>query len=226
MGEFRISRGKWTMPTNMAVKRARKAQRRKQIVAEKRRTEALNAGLPARVLRAADAPIQHCFLSESVFDIGMGTLILARGATPHRVAFASFLIDVFCLGIKDVMFESAEDDFFEMYVDMMEIGSSLVSVDPSYARKLLRDLAAWSQSIGFAPHRDFAAVERIFGNVSADASDAAFQFGHDGKPLYIPGPDDTAPLIRRRIEHLQKYLGDDGVGFETAGRSTSSRDAA
>jgi hypothetical protein len=41
-----------------------------------------------------------------------------------------------------------------------------------YARKLLRGLAAWSQSIGFAPHRDFAAVEPIFGDVNADASDA------------------------------------------------------
>jgi hypothetical protein len=34
----------------------------------------------------------------------MGTLVLARGATPHHVAMGTFLIDVFSLGIKDVMF--------------------------------------------------------------------------------------------------------------------------
>ena len=45
------------MATNMALKRARKAQRRKQVVAQKRRAEALEASLPARVLRAAGAPI-------------------------------------------------------------------------------------------------------------------------------------------------------------------------
>jgi hypothetical protein len=89
----------------------------------------------------------------------------------------------------------------------------MVSFDPSDSRRLLRDLAAWSQSIGFAPHPDFAAVERIFGDVSPEASDAVFQFGRDGRPVYIPGPNDTAPLIRRRIEQLQKYLGDDGSGF-------------
>jgi hypothetical protein len=93
-----------------------------------------------------------------------------------------------------------------MYMDALGRGSPLISVDPSYARKLLRDLAAWSQSIGFAPHRDFAAVERIFGDVSADASDADFRFGRDGKPVYISGPSDTAPLMRRRIENLQKHL--------------------
>jgi hypothetical protein len=201
---------------NMALKRARKAQRRKQVVAQKRRVDALEASLPARVLRASHAPIQHCFLSESVFEIGMGTLVLARGATHHHVALVSFLIDVFCLGIKDAMFQSVEGEVFERYLEAADDGSPMVPVDPSYARKLLRELAAWSQRIGFVPHRDFTAVEGMFGDVSADASDAVFRFGRDGKPVYIPGPNDTAPLIRRRIEQLQKHLGDGGFDFEVA----------
>jgi hypothetical protein len=206
------------MATNMALKRARKAQRRKQVVTQKRQAEVLEASLPARVLRAADAPIQHCFLTESVFDIGMGTLVLARGVTPYRISFGSFLIDVFCLGIKDVMFESVEREAFEMYMDAISAGSPMVSVESGYARKLLRDLALWSQSIGFAPHPDFAAVERMFGDVSTDASDASFRFGLDGKPVYIPGPNDSPSLIRRRIERLQNYLGNEGFGLEMAAR--------
>jgi hypothetical protein len=204
------------MAMNIALKRARKAQRRKQVVTQKRRADVLETSLPARVLRAAHAPIQHCFLTEAVFDLGMGALVLARGATPHHLALSSFLVDVFCLGIKDVMFESVESEVFEMFMEATDAGSPLVPVDPSDARKLLRDLAAWSQSIGFAPHRDFAAVERIFGDVSVDASDAVFRFGRDGKPVYIPGPNDTAPLIQRRIAQLRKCLGDDGFGFEMA----------
>jgi hypothetical protein len=204
------------MAMNMALKRARKAQRRKQVVAQKRRIETMEAGLPARVLRASQAPIQHCFLPKSLFEIGIGTLVLARGATPYNVAFGSFLIDVFCLGIKDVMFEAVEADVFEMYMEGMDVGSPMVSVDPGYGRKLLRDLAAWSQSIGFPPHRDFATMERLFGDVSADASDVDFQFGRDGKPFYMPGPFESATLIRRRIEQLQKHLGKDGFEFETA----------
>jgi hypothetical protein len=144
----------------------------------------------------------------------MGTLVLARGATSLHVALSSFLIDVFCLGIKDVMFESVEGEVFEGYMEASDAASPMVAVDPSYARKLLRDLAAWSQSIGFAPHRDFAAVERIFGEVNADASDAVFRFGCAGKPVYIRGPSESAHVIQRRIEQLRKHLGDDG--FEVA----------
>ncbi|HXO70394.1 MAG TPA: hypothetical protein VN838_15635 [Bradyrhizobium sp.] len=202
------------MATNIAVKRARKAQRRKQVVAEKRRTEALDAGLPARVLRAAEAPIQHCLLSADLFELGIGTIILARGVTRHHLAVGIFLLDVFCLGIKDAMFKSLESEELAMYLE--KAGSPPVSQQPSDARKLLSDLAAWSQSIGFVPHRDFVAVERIFGDVSADESEAHFPFGRDGKPVYIPGPFESATVVRRRVEQLQKHLGEDGFEFETA----------
>jgi hypothetical protein len=204
------------MAANMALKRARKAQRRKQVVAQKRRAEIVEASLPARVVRASQTPIQHCLITESLFETGMGTLILGRGVTSHHFAFGSFLLDVFCLGIKDVMFESLEGDEFARYVEVTDGGASLASIEPHHARKLLRDLAAWSQSIGFPAHRDFATVERIFGDVSADASEVDFQFGSDGKPLYIPGPSESATVIRRRIEQLQKHLGEDGFEFETA----------
>jgi hypothetical protein len=137
------------MAVNMALKRARKAQRRKQVVAQKRRAEIVEASLPARVLQAAQAPIQHCLITESLFEVGMGTLILARGATPHLLTFGSFLLDVWCLGIKDVMFESLEGEEFAAYVEATDAGAPLTSIEPHHARKLLRDLAAWSQSIGF-----------------------------------------------------------------------------
>jgi hypothetical protein len=204
------------MAVNMAVKRARKAQRRKQVVAEKRRTEALDAGLPARVLRAAEVPIQHCLLSADLCELGIGTMILARGVTCHHLAVGVFLLDVFCLGIKDAMFKSLESDELAMYLEKTSAGSPPVSLQPADARKLLRDLAAWSESIGFAPHRDFATVERIFGNINADQSEANFPFGRDGKPFYIPGPFDSPTLVRRRVEQLQKHLGDDGFEIETA----------
>ena len=60
----------------------------------------------------------------------------------------------------------------------------------------MRDLVAWSASLGVRPHRDFAVVERMFGDLDADACDVAFQFGREGKPLYIPGPNDAAAIRR------------------------------
>jgi hypothetical protein len=192
------------MATNMALKRGKKAQRRKQQVAEKRKAEALEMSLPNRVLRAAQAPIQHCLLPTNLYEVGMGPLILARGATPDYLTTGSFLLDVFCLGIKDVTFAKIESGTLSQYCDMA--GAPMVEVEPSLARKLLRELAAWSQSIGFAPHRDFAAVEQLFGDVDPDASDAVFQFGRDGKPFYIQGPGDSPQLVMQRLAQVQKVI--------------------
>jgi hypothetical protein len=61
------------MATNMALKRAAKANRRKAVVAEKRKLELCNDTLTARVLRAAHAPIRHCLVPETLFDAGIGT---------------------------------------------------------------------------------------------------------------------------------------------------------
>jgi hypothetical protein len=70
------------MARNMALKRAAKANRRKAVVAEKRKAEIAGNSLPAQVARAGQLPIQHCLLAGNLAGSGMATLILARGATP------------------------------------------------------------------------------------------------------------------------------------------------
>jgi hypothetical protein len=178
------------MGSNIAMKRAAKANRRKAIVAEKRKLELLAGTLTEKVRRAASAPIRHCLVPDALLEIGLGTVMLARGATADHLTLGAFLVDTFGLGIKDVMFRSISRPDFESYVAMTEADQRLMQVEPSYARKLLRDVAAWAASIGVAPHRDFAAVERLFGDVSADACDVTFQFGR-------------STLLHRRVEQLK-----------------------
>jgi hypothetical protein len=204
------------MASNLASRRFKKAIRRKAQVAEKRRLEQLEGTLPAQVRRALAAPIRHCLLQDSLFEQGIGTLIVARGVTTDQFALGSFLLDVYCLGIKDAMFRSVGAEELAYYLDTMAAGSPLTPVDPPYARKLLRDLAAWAGAIGFAPHPDFAAVEHVLADVSAEACDVVFQFGRDGKPCYLPGPSESASLIRRRLEQLRERLGEDGFDFMVA----------
>jgi hypothetical protein len=49
-------------------------------------------------------------------------------------------------------------------------------------------------------------VERLFGDVDCDASDAAFLFGREGQPLYVPGPRESPAQIRHRIEQLRSNI--------------------
>jgi hypothetical protein len=56
----------------------------------------------------------------------------------------------------------------------------------------------------------------MFGDVAADACDVEFQFGCEGRPLYVPGPTESPTQIRRRIDRLRRHLGDDGFDFGIA----------
>ncbi len=174
------------------------------MVVEKRKLELLNDSLPAQVLRAAKRPIQHCFLCGELFDSGMANLVLARGVTSYDLTLGVFLIDAWGLGVKDTFFHSIDSESFE---DLLaEMAGPVTFVDPAYARKLLRDAAAWAASLGVAPHRDFAVLEKIFGDANADACDATFQFGHNGEPAYIPGPSESPAQVARRVRVIGNVL--------------------
>jgi hypothetical protein len=186
------------MPVNIAARRGAKNQRRKAVVAQKRKAE-MDAGTTAGQARLAqNDPIQHCLLSEGLFDVGMGTLVLTRGATPSHVTAAVFLLDAWSLGVKDVYKRSLSGKEFEFYLEQMSIATPMVPVDPAFARKLLHDLVAWSRAHGFAPHRDYPKIEPIFGSISTVQCDVEFQFGHVWSSVV---EDETADIARLPSEH-------------------------
>ncbi len=173
------------MAINIAARRGAKDQRRKAVVAQKRKEELAAGSISGQVRLAASEPIRHCMLSEGLFDSGMGMLVVARGATPHNLSMVTFLLDIFALGVKDVFFRALSGHSFARHIEHMSGTSPMVPVDPADGRKLLKDLVAWAREIGVAPHRDYAKMEPIFGGVDAGASEAEFQFGYDGKPLFV-----------------------------------------
>jgi hypothetical protein len=202
-----------SMPANIAQRRAKKTARRKAVLQDRRRSEMAGNRLPEGNRGVSRAPIQRCLVQQHLFENGMGVLVLARGLTPTRVTMATFLLDVYCLGIKNIIVRALEASELAYFITTMEETSPFVAMDPCDARKLLRDLALWAQSMGIAPHRDFAAAERLFGDVRLEASAATFQFGHDGKPLYVAGAYDSPVQIRRRLNDLRTRLGDDGFHY-------------
>ena len=203
------------MSKRHAQKRAAKAVRRKKLLTERRKAAMTESqmSLATRMRRMAGAPIHSCLISETMAELGKGYLVLARKATDGRIAMAVFLLDTYCVGVKDVILRVAAASEIERFLEALGEAQPMVAIEPPRARKLLRDLVAWSRSIGLAPHPDYATAEPLFGDVSADASDESFSFGKDGKPFLIPGPSDTPARIRTRIEALRRTVGDGGFEY-------------
>jgi hypothetical protein len=129
------------------------------------------------------------------------------------LTMATFLLDAYCLGVKDAWLREIETSELEEYVAAMETAAPLEDVEPAYARKLLREAVAYGRSLGLEPPRDYRAAELLFGDVSTDTCEVHFEFGCDGKPFYVPGPNETPAQVRQRLEQLRRSVGEGGFDF-------------
>ena len=197
-------------------RRAAKAAKRKKMLAERRKTTIPSStSLAGLARRAAAEPIYRCLFQKALFEGGEGIVLLARGTPATGFAVGGFLIDGYCLGVKDSFLHAGiEEREVEALIAATELSAPLEPAAPGYARKLVEEAAAYARSIGIQPHKDFAAVKAMFGDVIADAGDATFSFGFEGKPLYIAGPEDTPAQIRRRLEALRKAVGENGFDVD------------
>ena len=189
---------------------AEKAARRKVVVTEKRKAEAPLTGVRA-IVDAATAPDFACPATEGLFDIGIGWVVAARHLPSGSVGVSIFLVDVWCLGIKDAFFRVTSQRELQEHTNRMNEQYPLLPVEPSVARKLLHDAAAYAASFGLPPSENFANVHLIFGDTAL--AEETFSFGKDGKPFYMAGPNDSPASQRRIMDALAKHAGSERFDF-------------
>jgi hypothetical protein len=191
-------------------RKAAKAARRKAIVAEKKRLGTSGSGLVGRVQFAARFPVALCVMPSELFEIGIGHVVIGRELPSGLLACGFFLVDVFCLGVKDAHFAEMEPDQVHAFLAASDGTQTFVDVAPACACKLIEGAVDYADDLDLAPAKDFGVVQAIFGDIEPDACSDTFTFGKDGKPFYVPGPLDTPARIRAVTLALQNRLGVDG----------------
>ncbi len=188
-------------------KRAKKAAKRKDI---KKSASPAQSAMAAEWLAAANAPIADVFTPEGLFDTGMGSVWFSRRLEDGRYAISAFLIDAFCLGVKNAMYAILDEERYRLQLEnFLHVSEEkFVERDPAYARKLVELAVEYAEQLGIPPHADYKIAKLIFGDVDASGCDEHFRFGRDGNPIYIPGPGDTPAQQRRIIKQLEKMSRD------------------
>ncbi len=189
---------------------ARKAAKRKKQVAAKRREHgSITALLEHQV---ASAPIHECLVPENLFDLGLGNLIVSRSLGPDLAA-GVFLVDVFCLGIKNAFFTIVNGERYRELVAGCQEQARLVPIDPACALKLVEQVIAYARDLGFAPHKDYHRARVVLGGIDAEACAKSFQFGKDNKPLFVAGPNDSPARCQQIMQTLARRCGPDGFHY-------------
>jgi hypothetical protein len=140
---------------------------------------------------------------------GLGLVMVTRSKGYNRFVAASYLIDYWCLGVKDAMPPRNCND--SQYKNLVEnsysqfLGYEEISLEQAQA--LVWGAIAYAKTLGFEPHRDF---EQSKAHLGEPTSEISLKFGRDGKPYYVEGPYDNTTKI---INTLKKSVGDGNFDY-------------
>jgi hypothetical protein len=131
---------------------------------------------------------------------GIVSVLVAREHRRGKVSVAGYLVDVYCLGVKDALGPKVMDDadlraYVRMYFLVYEAPPLAAPIE--MARELVWGAVAYARHLGFEPHPDF---ERTAGHLGPWAPTGAVRFGREGKPYFVAGARDDATRILRTLE--------------------------
>ncbi|WP_295456554.1 hypothetical protein [uncultured Thiodictyon sp.] len=192
------------------------AQKKKRKLVAKGSAGGLAAGRHA--LHYARFPIHECLVSERLFETGLGTLIWSRRMPDGMLAITAFVVDVYCLGVKDALFKVASEKAYENLIKPGLIAThkdqAWQAGEPAYARKLLQGAIRYAEQMGFAPQGDYQNAKGIFGDVDALACSTEFEYGRGGQPCYIRGPQESDARAQRIVDQLLNNCGAGGFTYQ------------
>lgn len=157
----------------------------------------------------------EAFTSQNWQDAGIAQIIVARIRDNGRAEIGFFLVDQWCLGVKDAFLQddSSESELRELLRDRLP-EDFRERLHPACAKKMIEGAVAYAASLGIDPARDFRKAKRVLTGLNSSDCPETFTFGRDGKPFYVEGPDDDPERTERVLALLEKRFGADGFDYE------------
>jgi hypothetical protein len=202
-------------------------QRAKEKAKRKAIAERNSPDMAKRMQRAAHERFLHCCTTTGLFDEGIGNVLVSRELGNGAVAFAAFLVDMYCLGVKDVaMGVTTRGDYDGRIYTKTAREFEIVKLEPAAAKKLIEGAVEYAKEAGFPPHRDYRKAKPIFGDVDATACAEEFTYGKEGKPFFFAGPYDSSTRCRQIISTLTNRFGPDGFDYVVIASNMASAPSA
>ena len=129
---------------------ARKRQKRKEKTAKASLGELWS--IAREITLAANAPIHDCLVPANLFEEGIGNLVFSRSLPDGRIVLGMFLVDVFCLGVKNAFYAIVARDEYARRLSTFPGVESFKRVHPAYFRKLVEGAVAYALYLAKLSH--------------------------------------------------------------------------
>lgn len=160
--------------------------------------------------RARTLPIHEVWISENWKKYGISTIIVARKHNQGNFTIGVYMVDLFCLGVKDTffVFNKEEEEFYQDLLKKIKNSKKIEKINYDLAHNIIFKAIDFADAIKIKPHKDFKITKFILedeDNESIPYMEIACGDPKDGKPhLFIT---EGMPEFVRFLPHLEKYVG-------------------
>lgn len=156
--------------------------------------------------KARNLPIEVCYISKDIEEVGEGTVMVVRRHPNDKFTLATYLLDIFCLGVKDTFYRLRLDEFeYEEYLDKFT-SIDVREITYNEAHNWIYGAIAFAEEAGIAPHKNFAVTQYMLEEDTEDIPLIEYDYGKDGKHFLVAM---NQLELSRYIPILKKNLGDD-----------------
>jgi hypothetical protein len=187
----------------LAKKKAKERGKQRQLVQRKQQL----CSLSGKMTEAGNGKIEHCYYGCSNVEHGLHQVLILRRCRSGKLAFAIFLVDSLCLGVKDCFGRSCNREEFDTMLDRLSDLNEMRSITAETARAIVESSIEYAEKIGIHPHSLYRQVSPIWGDIERGTLPVDFEFGQDGKPCYVQGPFESPATARRIINLLDEAVG-------------------
>ncbi len=164
----------------------------------------------------AQFPIHECLIPTNLFETGLGNIVITRRISNDSIAVSAFITDVQCLGVKNALFHVMSHSEYENNFKQNMIEShqgAIENIHPSCAKKIINGSVLYARQLGFSPHHDYNKSIGIFGDIDSNACSEKYEYGRNGKPFYIRGPNESMPQANKIVNKLLKKCGEGNFDY-------------
>ncbi len=158
---------------------------------------------------ARKLPIYKCWATANYQEFGIANVIVSRKHKNGNISAGFYLVDLYCLGIKDSIFffNLFESDFMSKVIDSDD---GLEEVSYEFAHNLVYGADAYCEEIGLTSHKSFKDTQLVLDEDTDAIELMYFEFGLNGKPHLVINHNENR---NKELNILEKNFGEDGFTF-------------
>lgn len=164
--------------------------------------------------KARNLPIYECLVNTEWKEEGIAQVIVARKHTNGNVTVCIYIVDLFCLGVKQTqyLFNISETEYREKTEGLENV--ELESISYTLAHNIVFAGLEYAEEYGFKPHKEFTSITKFM--LEEDTEDIELidiECGKNGKPFYISGPYEDQVTRKKILAQLERSAGPGNYEF-------------